>query len=199
MDHADHVRLLRDGVLSGDARGERSEAGLIGFWADLGAGEGAFTLALADLVAEGSTITAVDRDAAALRDLERAFARFARGREAPRVTTKRGDFTEDQGLGTLDGIVMANSLHFVKDKAHVLARVHAALRTGGRLLLVEYDIDRGNDWVPYPLSFETWKGTATASGFAEPTLLATVPSRFLRRMYSSLALARDVKPTGAEV
>src|SRR5260370_833403 len=58
VDQADLVGLLRDGV---DAKGGR--------WADLGAGEGAFTMALADLLGPGADITAVDRDAGALRRL----------------------------------------------------------------------------------------------------------------------------------
>jgi SAM-dependent methyltransferase len=188
MDHADHVQLLRGGVPHEP-----------GAWADLGAGSGAFTLALADLLPAGSTIAAVDRDAAALRQLESAFSRFARGRAVPTLTIMRADFTKDLDLGRLDGVVMANSLHFVKDKAAVLARVRAALGDGGRFLLVEYDTDRGNDWVPYPLSFGTWQGTAKGNGFTEPVLLHTVPSRFLGRMYAALALARDVKPAEREV
>ena len=49
MDHADHVRLLRDGVTEG------------GTWADLGAGTGAFTLALAELLGPGGEVIAVDQ------------------------------------------------------------------------------------------------------------------------------------------
>ena len=51
MDHADHVALIRAAV---------TETG--GTWADIGAGEGAFTLALADLLGPGGRIVAVDRD-----------------------------------------------------------------------------------------------------------------------------------------
>ena len=58
MDRADLVALLKDGVT---AQGGR--------WADLGAGDGAFTLALADLVGPSARITAIDRDAASLRRL----------------------------------------------------------------------------------------------------------------------------------
>ena len=65
MDHGDHVALLRAAVRPG------------GTWADIGAGSGAFTLALADLLGPGGAILAVDRDAGALRDNERAVtARF---------------------------------------------------------------------------------------------------------------------------
>ena len=177
MDHADHVRLLQGGV-------SREP----GSWADLGAGEGAFTLALADLLPSGSTIYAVDKDRGALAELEHAYSRFAAQRDAPRLEARVADFTRDLALSDLDGVVMANSLHFVRTKVPVLARVHAMLRADGRLLVVEYDADRGNGWVPHPFSFQTWRRMATESGFTEPTLLATQPSRFLQRIYSALAL-----------
>ena len=191
MDHADHVRLLRQGVL--DARqaignpDESGTAGVIGVWADLGAGAGAFTLALADLLPGGSTMHAVDKDRSALAENERAYARFARGRQLPALRTHVGDFTADLELPPVDGIVMANSLHFVKDKAPVLARVRGLLKPGAPLLLVEYDTDEGNRWVPYPLAFETWRRVAVANGFSEPRQLAIHPSRFLRGIYSALA------------
>lgn len=169
MDHADHVRLLRDGVTHG------------GTWADLGAGAGAFTLALAELVGPGGEVIAVDRDGGALRELERAVRR-----DGATVRTLSADFTKPLDLETLDGVVMANSLHFVKEKAPMLARVLGMLRADGRLVLVEYDTDHGNAWVPYPISFETWSRVAVANGFAAPRLLATVPSRFLRRMYAAM-------------
>jgi ubiquinone/menaquinone biosynthesis C-methylase UbiE len=190
MDHADHVRLLQP------AFGAANE---IGVWADLGAGEGAFTLALADLLPPESIIHAIDRDRNALEKLGRRFRQrlVERGlpplqegdaEELPELRTLQADFTRDLNLRELDGIVMANSLHFVKDKAPVLARVRDMLKPGGRLLLVEYDTDSGNTWVPYPLSFDTWRDVAQANGFAEPRLLGTHPSRFLRRIYSALAV-----------
>lgn len=171
MDHADHLRLLRDGVPSG------------GKWADLGAGTGAFTLALAELVGEGGEVIAVDRDRGALRELESAVPLGG-----ATVRTLRADFTRPMELASLDGVVMANSLHFVRDKRRVLALVHGMLRPRGRIVLVEYDSDKGNEWVPYPLSFETWRDLADANGFTGTRSLASAPSRFLRAMYSALSL-----------
>jgi ubiquinone/menaquinone biosynthesis C-methylase UbiE len=168
VDHADHVRLLQGGVTRG------------GIWADLGAGTGAFTLALAELVGAGGEVIAVDRDRGALRELERALRP-----EGAAVRTLGADFTKPMELPTLDGVMMANSLHFVRDKAPVLALVRRLLQPSGRLMLVEYDADRGNQWVPYPLSFETWRVLADASGFSDTRKIATVPSRFLGWIYSA--------------
>jgi hypothetical protein len=84
---------------------------------------------------------------------------------------------------------VANTLHFVEDKTRALALVRGYLKRGGRFILVEYDSDHGNTWVPHPLSFETWTGLASETGFVETRKLATVPRRFLHRIYSALSLA----------
>ncbi len=171
MDHTDHVALLRRGV-----------PGPGGVWADLGAGDGAFTLALADLIGPGSTIYAVDRDAGRLRRLADSLARHF-----PDVTlhTLTGDFTRPLALPPLDGIVMANSLHFVADKSPVLRRIRDYLAPGGRLLMVEYNTDRGNTWVPYPMSYGTWAKLSAAAGFSHTERLATHPSRFLGEFFAA--------------
>ena len=174
MDHTDHVRLLEGGVTPG------------GIWGDLGAGSGAFTLALAELVGAGGEVIAVDRDQGALRDLERALRPGG-----ATVRTLVADFTKPIELPALDGIVMANSLHFVKDKVPLLALVRGMLKPSGRLLLVEYDGDRGNTWVPHPASFETWRALADANGFAGTRRLESVPSRFMGRIFSAVSEVAD--------
>ncbi len=173
MQHEDHVALLRGGI-----------AGQGGVWADLGSGTGAFTLALADLIGPTGEIYSVDKDRGSLREQERAMrARFP----AVMVHYLAADFSRKLDLPPLDGIVMANSLHYQRDKDAVLQLVRGYLRPGGRLLLVEYNADRGNPWVPYPLSYSTWEVVARRNGFAETRLLARVPSRFLNEMYSALS------------
>ena len=175
MNHADHVALLRAGV-------HRRGPGAL--WADLGAGDGAFTLALADLLGEGATIHAIDRDGAALA---RGAAEARRRFPGVAVRPATADFTRPLSLPPLDGLVMANSLHFVPDadKEPLLRRLVAALQPGGRFLLVEYDVDHGNHWVPFPLSFATWAALAPGVGLTPPTLLGRRPSRFLHAIYAA--------------
>jgi ubiquinone/menaquinone biosynthesis C-methylase UbiE len=174
MDPADLLRLLRDGV---DPAGG-------GAWADLGAGEGAFTAALANLVGSGARITAVDRDAGALRRL-----RDEVGRRFPttRIETVAADFTRPLGLSNLDGVVMANSLHFVRNKAPVLESVRGMLRPGGALVIVEYGANRGNPWVPHPFSYATWERLAAQAGLEGTRRLQSMPSRFLGSLYSAVS------------
>jgi ubiquinone/menaquinone biosynthesis C-methylase UbiE len=172
VDHEDHVSLLRHGVVPGE-------------WADLGSGWGAFTLALADLLGPGARIHSVDRDGGALRRQREAMER--RFPDA-RVEYLQADFTRPLELPQLDGVVMANSLHFVRDKGPVLALVRGLLKPSGRLILVEYDGDHGNHWVPYPLSYQTWERLVLDHGFGDTTPLHRVPSRFFGAIYSSLSI-----------
>lgn len=115
-------------------------------------------------------------------------ARFS----ANNVEYINADFTRPLDLPPLDGIVMANSLHFARQKDPVLQLVRSYLRPGGRLLLVEYSTDRGNMWVPFPLSYSTWEALARQNGFAQTQLLATVPSRYFDGMYSALSVREGV-------
>src|SRR5690349_3656517 len=130
MNHQDHIYLLHKGV-----------PGPGGVWADLGSGRGAFTLALADLIGPTGRIYSVDRDAGALREQEKAMHR-----QFPSVAVHylNADFTQRLDIPTLDGVVMANALHFLRKKDGILQLIRSYLRPAGRLLLVEYDADRGN-------------------------------------------------------
>ncbi|MBM3124143.1 MAG: class I SAM-dependent methyltransferase [Chloroflexi bacterium] len=172
MVHADHVRLLEP---AGFSTG--------GVWADLGAGRGAFTLALRELTGSQAVIHAIDQDRRALKDLEGEYrARFG-GTDGLILLAK--DFSRPVNLPPLDGVLMANSLHFFKDHGRMLRLVASMLKPGGILLLVEYNVETGNPWVPYPLSFGMFSTLASDSGFETPSLLARRPSRFLREMYSA--------------
>lgn len=175
MNHDDHVRLLRGGAPRGGA-GE--------VWAELGAGDGAFTLALAELLGPGATIHTIDRDR---RALECGAAEVTRRYPGVAVQAQAADFTDPLALPPLDGLLMANSLHFVRDKEPLLRRWRGHLKPDGVMVLVEYNVDRGNMWVPHPLSSDTWRALARRVGFARVELLGRVPSRFLGEIYSSAA------------
>jgi SAM-dependent methyltransferase len=107
----------------------------------------------------------------------------------PQVTleTLQADLTRPLALPLLDGIVAANSLHFVpRDRqADVVAALASHLRGGGRFVLVEYDADRGNPWVPHPFKYESWERLAAAAGLTDTQRIGRVPSRFLDAIYSA--------------
>lgn len=176
MDHQDHVSLIKPATLD---KG--------GSWADLGAGSGAFTLALREALGPAAHIHSVDKDRSGLEQLKREYQiRFG---NIDNLQVHVEDFSRTIHLPPLDGIIAANFLHYLKDKVKALQHIRSLLKPNGKLIVIEYNVDSGNPWVPYPFSFKTFGRLAAQAGFTEPRLLASHPSRFLREFYSALTLA----------
>jgi len=148
-------------------------------WADLGCGSGTFTLALASLLPAGSRIEAMDVDATALKSIPAQY-------NQTNIHTKKGNFTERLPYRQLDGILMANSLHYVARQEEFIHQAAGYLRPGGHFLIVEYDITRANQWVPYPLRFSHLPLVFASAGFTSVTKIAQRPSRYQGTMYAAL-------------
>lgn len=158
-----------------------------GIWADLGAGDGTFTRALARLLEPGSRIYAVDRDAHAIAALQRWAA------TAPAdVIPVTADFMEPlalpglQGTG-LDGMLLANALHFVRRADLVLERLVETVRPGGRVVIVEYDGRTATPWVPYPLPISRLPALTSSAGLAQPVVTAARSSAYGGTIYVAAA------------
>src|SRR5688572_7114819 len=79
-------------------------------WADLGAGKGLFTYALASILPQQSSVVAIDK-------LPETLAGIVSRVTGVTISSLTKDFIEeDLGSQMFDGILMANSLHFVNDK-----------------------------------------------------------------------------------
>ena len=152
-------------------------------WADIGAGDGTFTRALVQLLDRDARIYAVDRDAGALGSLQRWA-----GRDGANVIALEADFTRGLELPEpLDGLLVANALHFVRDTDVVLGRLVRLLRPGGRAVIVEYDRRAASRWVPYPISSSRLPELAAVAGLAQPTITATRPSAYGGTLYVAAA------------
>ena len=142
-------------------------------WADLGCGTGTFTLALAELLSPDSAIHAIDRDASALRKIPPAH-------KGVRITTHRSDFLEEEWpewpFETVDGMLMANALHYVEDQAAFIRRCEPRMRMPRRFVIVEYDLDEPHRWVPYPVPLAKLTPLFTDAGYASIRALGSRPS-----------------------
>src|SRR5690606_8674477 len=77
---------------------------------------------------------------------------------------------------SLDGILLANALHFVRDAGAALARLVRLIRPGGRVVLVEYDQPAAKPWVPYPSPVVDLDALARAAGLERCPVPALRPA-----------------------
>ena len=154
MNRAEMVELIRGGVASTG-----------GAWADLGAGTGNFTWALRELLGAQGQIYAVDRDAKAIQHQRELLAASL----GANIIPVQADLTQRLELPPLEGVLMANVLHFIRDQPAALALNAGYLRPGGRVLLVEYDVAEPLRWVPFPVPFARFAALAAAAGLRDVT------------------------------
>jgi ubiquinone/menaquinone biosynthesis C-methylase UbiE len=150
MDRAEMIELIRGGV---------PDAG--GVWADLGAGTGNFTWALRELLGAQGLIYAVDRDGKAIRAQHELLAHAGPGAS---IIPIQADITQQLKLPPLDGVLLANVLHFIRDQPAALALIAGYLRPGGGVLIVEYDLAEPLRWTPFPVPFARLQALAAVAG-----------------------------------
>jgi ubiquinone/menaquinone biosynthesis C-methylase UbiE len=144
-------------------------------WADFGAGSGAFTMVLLEVLGSGATVFAVDKD---LRQMPQHL----------QIKSVQADFTQKLELPPLDGILLANSLHYIGNQTEFLSSLRGYLKPNGVLLIVEYQDRKPNPWVPYPVSFERLE--AIASEFKVEKIGSTGSS------FGGLIYAAKLTPSG---
>jgi SAM-dependent methyltransferase len=178
MDAADAARLIAPAVHRGEKR------------ADLGAGTGTFTIALARLVGPTGAVYAVEREPSAAEAL-RAMAR-ENDPERARMVVLTADFTERLELPSLDGVLLANALHFVDGdvQAEVLHGIAGRLGPGGAVVIVEYDNRPASRWVPFPVSMTRLTDLARLARLGAPEQIGRRRSMFGGSMYAARLSSR---------
>jgi SAM-dependent methyltransferase len=157
-------------------------------WADLGCGAGTFTLALADLLAPGSLIHAMDIHGSVLRKIPALHKNVS-------ITTHHGDFANPVKwpFADLDGILMANSLHYVEDQPTFIRACASRMKSSRHFLIVEYDTDAANRWVPYPVTQTRLTALFNGAGYGLIKLLRSRPSLYRRApLYAALVRRTEV-------
>jgi len=149
-------------------------------WADLGCGSGTFTLALAYHLPEGSVIHAIDKNKSSLDRIPSQYRNIT-------IRKKHGDFLEEKLSENFDGILMANSLHYVRNKISFIGKIEGYLKNDGNFLIVEYDTNIPNPWVPFPVSYNSLKKLFEKAGYSLVQKLGETHSLYRRaKIYSAL-------------
>jgi ubiquinone/menaquinone biosynthesis C-methylase UbiE len=151
-------------------------------WADLGCGNGLFTKALATLLADGSTIYAIDK-----ADTFRADISISKSRTNI-IFHKQDIEKQELELPLLNGILMANVLHYVKDKKPFIEKLKQILKPDASFLIVEYDTYQPvPHWVPFPISFTAATELFRQAGYKKIEKLGSQASLYQHsNLYSAI-------------
>jgi ubiquinone/menaquinone biosynthesis C-methylase UbiE len=143
-------------------------------WADLGCGSGTFTKALIALLPPGSHITAIDRVNQLLK--------------LPQVDFIQADIERDKlSLEGLNGILIANAMHYISDKAALIKKLEPMFGSAPRFVIIEYETSSPNTWVPFPVTFEKLQALFTGLGYNQIVKLNERPSVYRSgQMYCAL-------------
>ncbi len=114
-----------------------------GIWIDAGCGNGTYTFPLASLT---SQTIALDRNKHNLSYLKSKIT------SQTNIITKQFDFTVPLWYEHLvDGVLFGFSLHFDPNHNEVLENAYQQLKTGGRVIIIDYSSNIPVSWVPWPL------------------------------------------------
>lgn len=173
MELSTAINLIRDGVPAAKTPQH---------WADLGAGTGLFTNALATLLPNGSSIAAIDQNKKALNTMHWNHSHVS-------LNLHTADFSTFIFREKLNGFLIANSLHYIRKQKQQLEKLKNALAPEGRILIVEYETTMANQWVPYPISYGLLETMVLNSGFSKIVKLHTVSSNYQPEgIYAALLL-----------
>jgi len=154
-----------------------------GLWADIGAGTGTFTLALDQILDKDSTIYATDKNPHGLWRLEMSNCK---------LIIEEHDFNNDFNLPMMDGIVLANALHYSDNPKGTIENILKILKPGGTFILIEYEKKEPLiPWIPYPIPFGNFEKLAEQCDLCKPEIIAKIPSSYGHE-HIYLASARKV-------
>jgi SAM-dependent methyltransferase len=110
------------------------------FVLDVGCGTGAITAGIARAVAPGGRALGLDRDESLLETARQ---------QHPDVRFENGDALTMTFDAAFDIVTAARTVQWLADPARAIARMAAAVRRGGSLVVLDYNHDR-NSWSPDP-------------------------------------------------
>ncbi|MGO9601515.1 MAG: class I SAM-dependent methyltransferase [Isosphaeraceae bacterium] len=135
--------------------------------ADVGAGTGIFTRLFADAVGPSGKVYAVEISKPFLDHI----AESARKEKHPQIITIQGSQdTTNLSPGAVDLVFLCDVYHHLENHRKILSSLHQALRTGGSLVLIEFDRVEGKS-KPFVLahvraSRQEFQREIEAAGFA---------------------------------
>jgi len=173
MTQHEAIKLIQKGVRKGAS-----------IWADFGAGSG--TRALSSLLGSVGIVYAIDQHPAIAQSIIRE--------SQAKIQVIQSDIMAPLNLPQLDGAIVANVLHYTPAPKEWLVRIRSYIRRGGILIVIEYDTDHGNPWVPYPLPQHQLVGMLEEMRLGDYEEIGRKRSRYGHREIYSMVVMLNSSP-----
>lgn len=152
-----------------------------GIWLDAGCGDGVFADVLRESNPAELCVIGLDRDRYSLR----RFSNCLDSKQQPALAVL-GDLESELPFTGLDGILLANVLHYFAhpEQVNILRRVARAMNHSGMLVIVEYNSNQSTSAVPHPIPLSSVSQLLKDASFIAPQKISRVSSSYLREMYA---------------
>ena len=148
--------------------------------ADIGAGDGFFTTRLAGAVGASGRVLAIDIGASALRRLKEKVATDG----LTNVEVIEGAVDDPKlAAASVDAALIVNAYHEMTEHQAMLAKIKAALKPGGRLVIVEpisasrRNAARGEQTRNHEIAIDFVRADAKTAGFTQVSMTDPFTSR----------------------
>jgi len=116
--------------------------------ADLGSGSGYFTRRFVEAVTETGKVYAIDLEPAALKYVEERLARMHRPYQAEFILARPD--SPKLPIESVDLIFVCNTFHHLEDRPTYFRNVRSALKSGGRIAIIDYYHDERSGELGFP-------------------------------------------------
>jgi ubiquinone/menaquinone biosynthesis C-methylase UbiE len=116
--------------------------------ADLGSGSGYFTRRFVEAVTETGKVYAIDLEPAALKYVEERLARMHRPYQAEFILARPE--SPKLPIESVDLIFVCNTFHHLEDRPTYFRNVRPALKSGGRIAIIDYYHDERSGELGFP-------------------------------------------------
>jgi arsenite methyltransferase len=116
--------------------------------ADLGSGSGYFTRRFVEAVTETGKVYAIDVEPAALKFVEERLARMHRPYQAEFILARPD--SPNLPIESVDVIFVCNTFHHLEDRTTYFRNVRSALKSGGRIAVIDYYHDERSGELGFP-------------------------------------------------
>lgn len=156
-------------------------------WAIFGVPNKNYVYAIADVLGLSGQVHAVDKSKRKLAVINPEVKGLAK------INLENKDFLAAKLFDDLDGVFLPYSLHKVANPMKFLGQVMLSIKVDGKLLILDYNTQRANPRLKYPVDIKRLNSLTKKLALPEPKILQKTRARFGRESYLAQIKIPDLR------